>query len=218
MFNNDNSSTNGERLFFSKIKKNIQVIFDVGCREDSEFLNFNGECHYFDPVETFIDNLSRQINSNKKSYFNKFGLGNETKELFYFPRYQSFFDRVKSCSVSDHSNKIILKIRKAVDYINENSIINIDFLKIDTEGFELNVLKGFEQKLSNVKIIQFEYGGTYLDSNTKLIDVINYLKSFGFHSFSYLVSTGTMLITDYDDHYQYCNIVCLNKDLSKFPY
>jgi FkbM family methyltransferase len=218
MFNNADSSINGEQLFFNKIKNNINVIFDVGCRQNSEFLNFNGECHYFDPVKNFIDNLSEQSNINKKSYFNNFGLGNENKELFYFPRYQSFFDRVKSCGVSDNSNKIILKIRKAVDYIHENSITKIDFLKIDTEGFELDVLKGFEHKLCNVNIIQFEYGGTYLDSNNKLIDVINYLKSFGFHSFSYLVSTGTKLIIDYKDHYQYCNIVCLNKDLTEFPY
>jgi len=210
------SSTNGEQLFFNKIKDNIRVIFDVGCREDSEFLNFNGECHYFDPVETFIDNLSTQPNTNTKSYFNKFGLGNETKELFYFPRHQSFFDRVKTCGLSDDSNKIILKIKKAADYINENSIANIDFLKIDTEGFELNVLKGFEDKLSSIKVIQFEYGGTYLDSNTKLIDVINHLKSFGFHNFSYLISSGIQLINDYTDHYRYCNIVCLNKNLTKF--
>jgi len=218
MFNDANSSTNGEQLFFNKIKNNISVIFDVGCRENSEFSNFNGECHYFDPVEKFIDNLSHQSNINKKSYFNKFGLGNETKDIVYFPKYESFFDRVKSCGVSDDSNKIILKIAKGLDYINENSITNIDFLKIDTEGFELNVLKGFEDKLSYVKIIQFEYGGTFLDNNTKLIDVINYLKSFGFHKFSYLNPSGTTLLTDYSDHYQYCNIVCLNKDLSEFPY
>ena len=50
MFNNDNSKTNGEQLFFDIIKNDINVIFDVGCRSDTEFINFEGECHYFDPV------------------------------------------------------------------------------------------------------------------------------------------------------------------------
>ena len=94
----------------------------------------------------------------------------------------------------------------------------VDFLKIDTEGYELNVLQGFEDTLENVKIIQFEYGGTFLDNNTKLIDVINYLGSKGFYKFSYLTNNGTVPILDFNDHYQYCNIVCINKDSKFVPY
>ena len=61
MFNNCNSITKGEKLFYDKIKKNISVIFDIGCRQDSEFLDFEGECHYFDPVKEFIENLTNSI-------------------------------------------------------------------------------------------------------------------------------------------------------------
>jgi hypothetical protein len=50
MFNNCNSKTNGEEKNFMDIKDNINVIFDIGCRSDSEFIYFNGEVHYFDPV------------------------------------------------------------------------------------------------------------------------------------------------------------------------
>ena len=85
-----------------------------------------------------------------------------------------------------------------------NNINHIDFLKIDTEGYELNVLKVFEEYISYIDIIQFEYGGTFLDNNTKLIDVINYLKQYNFNNFSYLTSEGLSLLTDYNDHYQYC--------------
>ena len=58
MFNNCDSNTNGEEYFFSHIKNNIKTIFDIGCRSDSEFINFQGEVHYFDPVSEFIQNLS----------------------------------------------------------------------------------------------------------------------------------------------------------------
>jgi len=212
MFNNCNSKTNGEVLFFSCIKDKIKNIFDVGCRSDSEFIEFEGEVHYFDPVNEFIENLSKQQNNNKLSYFNSFGLGNENKEMYYYPKYQSFYDRINSCKVSDDSNKMLLCIKKAKDYIVEKNIKNIDFLKIDTEGYELNVLQGFEEYLKNVKIIQFEYGGTFLDNNIKLIDVINYLEQNDFYDFSYLTNYGTVRITDFADHYQYCNIVCINKN------
>jgi hypothetical protein len=84
-------------------------------------------------------------------------------------------------------------------------------MKIDTEGFELDVLQGFGDYLTNnVKIIQFEYGGTYLDKNIKLCDVISYLTAKGFGKFCYLSSTEFSPITDVADHYKYCNIVCVN--------
>ena len=218
MFNNCNPKTNGEYKFFMDIKDKINRVFDVGCRDDSEFIEFTGEVHYFDPVNEFIEKLKTKENMNKASYFNSFGLGEDNKELYYYPIYQSFYDRINSCHVSDKSNKIALHIKKGKDYINNNNIKNIDFLKIDTEGYELNVLQGFEDFLENIKIIQFEYGGTFLDNNTKLIDVINYLEKKGFYKFSYLTNYGTELITDFTDHYQYCNIVCINKNSSFVPF
>jgi FkbM family methyltransferase len=218
MFNDCNSKTNGEERFFLEIKDKINVIFDVGCRSDSEFVVFTGEVHYFDPVNDFIEELKRVKNLNKCSYYNNFGLGKEDKHLYYYPRYQSFYDRVNSCHISDDSNKFLLEIKQAKDYIIQNNIENIDFLKIDTEGYELNVLQGFGEYLKNIKIIQFEYGGTFLDNNTKLIDVKNYLEEHGFYKFSYLTGQGPVLITDFEDHYQYCNIVCINKNSDFVPF
>ena len=72
--------------------------------------------------------------------------------------------------------------------------------------------------LENVKIIQFECGGTFLDNNQKLINVINYLQDKGFYNFSYLTSDGTKIITNFNDHYQYCNIVCINKNSNFVPF
>lgn len=218
MFNNSDSDTNGESKFFRNIKDNINIIFDVGCRSDSEFIYFSGDVHYFDPVNEFIENLKNNNIMNKNSYFNNFGLGEKNDQIYYYPRYQSFYNRVNSCLVSDDVNKILLQIKKGKDYMISNNIKNIDFLKIDTEGFELNVLQGFEDLLENIKIIQFEYGGTYLDNNTKLIDVINYLEKNGFYKFSYLTEYGTEIITDFSDHYQYCNIVCIHKNNNYIPF
>lgn len=213
MFNNCDCDTNGEKLFFKHIKHYTHRIFDVGCRNDSIFIDFEGEVHYFDPVFQFIDNLSKQPNKNTKAIFNNFGLGNENKTLYYYPYYQSFYNRIQSCQKSDENNKILLEIKKPKDYMVENNITNIDFLKIDTEGYEFEVLQGFEDYLNNIKIIQFEYGGTFLDNGVKLNDVIEFLKKYGFHKFLYLSDIGYQTITDFSDHYQYCNIVCFNKNL-----
>ena len=58
-FNNCDPKTNGEEKFFMNIKDSIKVIFDVGCRSDSEFINFSGEVHYFDSVNKFIEELKK---------------------------------------------------------------------------------------------------------------------------------------------------------------
>lgn len=218
IYNNCDSKTNGENKFFIDIKDHINVIFDVGCRSDSEFTSFNGEVHYFDPVNEFIECLKQTPNFNKMSYFNNFGLGKEENLFYYYPRYQSFYNRTTSCGVCDDSNKFLLHIKKGKDYIASRNIKQIDFLKIDTEGYELNVLQGFEDSLQNVQIIQFEYGGCFLDNNTKLIDVITYLESKNFYKFSYLTMNGPIPITYFNDHYQYCNIVCINKNSKFVPF
>jgi hypothetical protein len=60
MFNNCDSKLNGEYKVYMEIKDNINIIFDVGCRSDSEFICFSGEVHYFDPVNEFIENLKKK--------------------------------------------------------------------------------------------------------------------------------------------------------------
>lgn len=215
---NCNPATNGEDLFYNNIKDKINIIFDVGSCDDSTYINFTGEVHYFDPVNEYIEKLKVKENLNRKSYFNNFGLGNENKSSYYYPRYTSFYNRIASCAINDDENKIILNIKKAKSYIDENNIKNIDFLKMDTEGYELQILEGFEDFLKHIKIIQFEYGGTNIDNNVKLIDMINFLKLHGFYKFAYLTKYGTELLTDFNDHYEYCNIVCINKNSDINPY
>jgi hypothetical protein len=105
-----------------------------------------------------------------------------------------------------------LNFIKGVDYINKYNIKYIDFLKIDVEGHEFNIIKGFEDMIRKVNIIQFKYSATYLDSGVKLVDIINYLKGYNFHNFSYLTNKGIKRIENFDDHYQYCNIVCFYND------
>jgi hypothetical protein len=107
------------------IRDKIDCIFDVGCRTDSEFVNFTGEVHYFDPVSEFIEELKKNKNGNnvnKKAYFNNFGLGEENKQTYYYPKYQSFYDRTNSCYISDDANKILLDIKTGKDYIINNDI------------------------------------------------------------------------------------------------
>jgi FkbM family methyltransferase len=208
-------NTNGELTFFNKIKDQTKVVFDVGCANESIFLECACEVHYFDPDPSLIERLSARPNKNSTAVFNAVGLGEETKELYYYPMHASFIDRATSCGFSDDANKVMMKIKCAKEYMLENNVTSIDFLKIDVEGYELSVLKGFGDTLACVKYIQFEYGGTYIDSGVKLVDVVNYLTARGFDRFSTLTMKGLVYMTDFSDHYKYSNIVCMRRDQTK---
>ena len=53
--------------------------------------------------------------------------------------------------------KIEIKIYRLKEYIEKNNIEKIDFMKIDTEGYELEILLGLENKIKLVDIIMFEH-------------------------------------------------------------
>ena len=211
MVNNDNVEINGELFFYSFMEDNLSLIFDVGCRNDSLFKNFYGTVHYFDPAQDAIETLKKQPSSNKKSYFNNIALSDKTGELFFYPKYQSLHNRIKTCKIDDDKNKKIVPVMTGYDYIKANNINNIDFLKIDVEGHEFSVIKGFGEAISKVSIIQFEYGGTFIDTNIKLIDIKDHLNGI-FDKFYYLTTDRLIPITNFKDHYNYCNIICFNNN------
>jgi len=119
--------------------------------------------------------------------FNSFGLGNENT-------YKQYNIVSQSILRNGGGNFKKIKIKKGFDYCNDNNIKSIDFIKIDTEGYELEVLKGMGNMLKNIKIVQFEYGGTYISAKITLNDVINHLKNHGFHKFAYLQPNNKIVL------------------------
>ncbi len=101
----------------------------------------------------------------------------------------SFYASDESTGVSGLSgftekHKIICEVKTTTltDQIRENNISTIDFLKIDTEGFDLMVLKGFPWKTHRPNIIECEF------ENAKTVplgyvfeDIANYLVGHGYN-------------------------------------
>lgn len=99
----------------------------------------------------------------------------------------------------------------------ENGIQQIELLKIDTEGHELSVLLGFDSMLSRgaIDFIQFEYGGTWIDSHILLMDVFDLLLGKGY-VLSKIHPKGLDLFFDYApalENFVYANYLAIRKDL-----
>ena len=65
-------------------------------------------------------------------------------------------------------------------YVKEQGIERIDMLKIDVEGMDLQVIKGFGDGLQQIKVIQFEYGIFNIASRDLLVDFHALLTAAGF--------------------------------------
>lgn len=205
--------SNGEELFFNKIKERCNIIFDVGCNRDSLFLDSTAETHYFDPVASFIEELKTKNSRNKKSFFNNFGLGESNKIIPYYTNTGSFVDRAIGSKETE-----LYELRKGIEYIQMHKIEFIDFLKIDVELYELNVLEGFSDFLKEIKIIQFEYGpGTFTDLNIKLSQITNYLEKYGFNKcFRLSWDTGNLEAMPQGDDASFYNYIAFNERFLDF--
>ena len=117
---------------------------------------------------------------NKIIEFNQFNESSSStikeidKESKYYKRK---FRLINFLNNKETYQKIKIKISKLKDYIKKNNIKKIDFMKIDTEGYEFEILLGLENKIKLVDIIMFEHhydnmikkGYTFEDINKLLI-------------------------------------------------
>ena len=196
-----------EKTFFDKISKHIHIMFDVGTCTESIYTQFDGIVHYFDPYQPYIDVLKEQPNNNSKSFFNVFGLSDVEDSIKFYPNTNSLVKR----PVSSEECVPALVIRGDT-YMKENNIDEIDFLKIDVECMESYVFRGFGQRLSDVKIIQFEYGPGQAEVGDNLDMMLTELEKYGFNNFYYMFhgSPNLVPIDSRQDTWNWCNIVSYN--------
>ncbi len=77
--------------------------------------------------------------------------------------------------------KIPIKIITLDKFIDEKNINSIDILKIDTEGFEFNVLRGLKINHAKIKIIYFEHHyDDMIVKNYKFGQIKQLLNNYGF--------------------------------------
>ena len=65
-------------------------------------------------------------------------------------------------------------------YLRETGIDQVDLLKIDVEGMDLKVIRGFGERIRDVRVIQFEYGIFNIGSHDLLYDFWVHLEKHGF--------------------------------------
>jgi len=151
--------------------------FDVGTREESHVVTtLNSpykQFHLFEPHVEFYKEACRFHGSHENIKINNFGLGSKNELKDYYEKSQGYVNLKESYQLPLEEPPYKLPIKTLDDYCKENNIDDIDFLKIDTEGYEKEVLSGGSNVIENgTKCIQFEYGTTWKDQNISLSGVL----------------------------------------------
>lgn len=164
-----------ELMVFDIVKNNVDVLIDVGCRENYDYAQIKPEAkmYLFDVNEIFIKNLNEKIKDKNYNITTiPVGLSNRNSEVTISEQTESIQPHRQWGEV-----KLSGKIRKFDEVLTEYGVNQIDFIKMDIEGCEPELLE-FESIIKNIKYIQFEFGRAWPDlDNYGIGEVMKQYKS-----------------------------------------
>ena len=194
--------------FFYRNKINLEYIIDVGAHYGETINLF---LKYFKPKKIYSFEASPQNYEILKKNYSKYSqnlrkiIQIENIALGKNNRIQSFNQTHESSSSTfnkintksnyysrkkfflglsqdkDFFKNIELEIISLDNYFLDNNIKKIDLLKIDTEGFEYEVLQGLQKNIKNVNYILFEHHyDDMINKNYKFKDISKLLKNNNF--------------------------------------
>jgi FkbM family methyltransferase len=175
--------TNGESHLIKRMSEaRPKVAFDVGANCGDwivEALEAWPECHFhaFEVApETFrqLDDRIQKLNRGNRVSLNCAGLSNveATKQMNFYPDHPNLTTVLQGVNEEYVSTPFDASLVIGDKYVMENRIDKIDFLKIDVEGMEYQVLQGLKSCLSESKVhcLQFEYSPFSIETKFLLAD------------------------------------------------
>jgi FkbM family methyltransferase len=188
-----------EQIFYLEYLREGMTVFDVGANVGELTLLFSrftagaGVVHAFEPSRAAFERLEivcraanrRTVVLNNLALAGKKGF---IRLHVYEDDYLSFNSQAAR-PLKDYGLNLepvgIEEIRATTvdDYCDEKGIEEIDLLKIDTEGAELQVMKGARKMLKSgrIKCLTFEFGQTTFDMGNRPEEIEDYLQEMNYN-------------------------------------
>jgi FkbM family methyltransferase len=158
---------------------NFTNFIDVGANNGQfllliDYLYPNKTTFAFEPIQLCYNNLKNLFQNNKYIRIYNVALGSKNKtEVFYVTEnndsssfYKPIWNKYKvkeSLSIDVKTGAKMLK----------KSFLKNSLVKIDVQGYELEVLKGFSESIVNIKYILIELSSVQMYANQPLFKVID---------------------------------------------
>ena len=172
-----------------KLLKTGDLFFDVGAHigdKSHQFLNKKLEVIMIEPLPKCVEELKLKFKNNKNIKILQKALGKKKGSTTLMintkvPTISTMSDHWRKGRFSNQvwDNKILVEVTTLDELIKTYGLPS--YIKIDVEGFELDVLLGLTQKAG---IISFEFTSEFFDHS---INCLNYLQKIGYEKFNFCI-------------------------------
>lgn len=217
-------ASNGEHDLLKKLKQaDFRTAYDVGANTGAWSLAAlslwpNCRVHAFEVAPDTYKELQQQVAASgfaDRIVLNDFGVSdaNGTMTMYYYPDSPEL-----TCDSPRHENEVAVpfeaRLERLDEYSKRHGIEQVDFLKVDVEGAENRVFKGFADFLDGKKVncIQFEYGAFSIQTRFLLND---YYKLLSERYWMGKIYPSYVDFRDYEwrmENFRFCNYFCVSRD------
>jgi FkbM family methyltransferase len=200
----------GELYFLERALEDISepLAFDVGANRGEWTrallaLKPTARVHCFEPSEKTFEELNRVPSRGGNVVLNRLGLSSRVGILkLYHHRGNSLFSSVYPEYPGKPDDKVeeeAITVTTLDTYMASSELQHVNFVKIDAEGHDFEVLKGAAKALADgdIDIVQFEYGPYNISSRTFLRDIVAFTQGLNYSLFR-LLPKGLLRVPKYE--------------------
>jgi FkbM family methyltransferase len=142
-------------------REEIKIVFDVGANVGQSAIAYLeefplAEIYSFEPVAATYRELATATGHFPRVLAYNLGMGAKAGESCIYVNPESTLSSIKDSRPGDHPE--VIRLQTVAEFAKNHGLKTIDFLKIDTEGYDLEVLSGAQPLLEqqNIHFIMVE--------------------------------------------------------------